>query len=167
MLSDVPVCAELCQIEMGRPDGCMRDRSARPRRPLSRRSSATHFTSEDFLITLRYAENLAGGHGFVYNPGERVLGTTTPLYALFLALAAALGLPADGVGKAVNILADGALCLADDRLASPGGARGRGQDRRLPGRGEPAPRPLGRVRDGDQPGDALRGALLAGACTAA
>ena len=45
----------------------------------------SRFTSEDFLITLRYAENLAHGQGLVFNPGERVLGTTTPLYTLFLA----------------------------------------------------------------------------------
>jgi hypothetical protein len=40
---------------------------------------------EDALITYRYAENLAGGFGFVFNQGERVLGTTTPLQALMLA----------------------------------------------------------------------------------
>lgn len=72
---------------------------------------ATHFTWEDSLITLRYAENLAHGHGFVYNVGERVLGTTTPLYALFLALTARLGLPPTLCGKAAAILADAALCV--------------------------------------------------------
>ena len=40
---------------------------------------------EDALITYRYAENLALGEGFVFNPGERVLGTTTPLFTLMLA----------------------------------------------------------------------------------
>ena len=40
---------------------------------------------EDALITYRYAENIALGNGFVFNPGERVLGTTTPLYTLILA----------------------------------------------------------------------------------
>jgi len=40
---------------------------------------------EDALITWRYAENLALGHGFTFNPGERVLGTTSPLSALILA----------------------------------------------------------------------------------
>lgn len=71
----------------------------------------THFTQEDFLITLRYARNIAQGQGFVFNPGQRVLGTTTPLYALLLAAALRLGLPAAALGKAVNILADGALCV--------------------------------------------------------
>jgi hypothetical protein len=74
-------------------------------------AAGSRFTNEDFMITLRYAENIARGQGFVYNPGERVLGTTTPLYTLFVALAAWSGLPATSTGKAANILADGALCL--------------------------------------------------------
>jgi len=36
---------------------------------------------DDAYITFRYAQNLAAGLGFVYNAGERVLGTTTPLCA--------------------------------------------------------------------------------------
>ncbi|MEP7359846.1 MAG: hypothetical protein ABI847_21525, partial [Anaerolineales bacterium] len=43
-------------------------------------------TVDDAYITFRYARNIASGVGFVYNAGERVLGTTTPAYALFLAL---------------------------------------------------------------------------------
>ena len=48
------------------------------------------FAYEDALITFRYAENLVKGLGFVYNPGERVLGTTAPLYGLILAVFRAL-----------------------------------------------------------------------------
>ncbi len=40
---------------------------------------------DDAYITFRYAQNLARGAGLVYNPGEMVLGTTTPLYAALLA----------------------------------------------------------------------------------
>lgn len=40
---------------------------------------------DDAFITYRYAKNLLEGRGFVYNPGERHLGTTSPLYALLLA----------------------------------------------------------------------------------
>jgi hypothetical protein len=76
----------------------------------------THSTAEDFLITLRYADNIAHGRGFVYNSGERVLGTTTPLYTLLLALAAALHLNAALVGKACNLLADGVTCYLLARL---------------------------------------------------
>ncbi|MCK5783757.1 MAG: hypothetical protein KAH06_04880, partial [Desulfobacterales bacterium] len=48
----------------------------------------TDICLEDALITYRYAENIATGNGFVYNFGERVLGTTTPLYTLLLAAGA-------------------------------------------------------------------------------
>lgn len=71
---------------------------------------ATHFTSEDFLITLRYAQNLSHGNGLVFNRGEYVLGTTTPLYTLFLAAAGWIGLPAALCGKLLNIAADCLLC---------------------------------------------------------
>ncbi|MFQ5924342.1 MAG: hypothetical protein ACE5M4_16020, partial [Anaerolineales bacterium] len=50
-------------------------------------------TIDDAYITFRYARNLLDGHGLVYNPGEAVLGTTTPLFALLLS---ALGLPIGG-----------------------------------------------------------------------
>ncbi|MEA3375248.1 MAG: glycosyltransferase family 39 protein, partial [Chloroflexota bacterium] len=43
---------------------------------------------DDAYITFRYARNLVQGRGFVYNPGEPVLGTTTPLYTLLLAAVA-------------------------------------------------------------------------------
>lgn len=48
----------------------------------------TWFKLEDAFITFRYSENIAAGNGFVFNPGERVLGTTTPLQTLLLALMA-------------------------------------------------------------------------------
>lgn len=41
-------------------------------------------TIDDAFITYRYARNLLSGNGFVFNPGEYVLGTTTPLYTLLL-----------------------------------------------------------------------------------
>jgi arabinofuranosyltransferase len=47
---------------------------------------------DDAWITYRYAENIAGGTGFVFNAGERVYGTSTPLYALILAAAGWIGL---------------------------------------------------------------------------
>jgi len=40
--------------------------------------------TEDAFITYRYAEKLSAGKGLVYNAGEHVLGTTTPLFALLL-----------------------------------------------------------------------------------
>lgn len=46
----------------------------------------SHWAYDDPFITYRYAANLLAGNGFVYNPGLRVLSTTTPLYTLLLAL---------------------------------------------------------------------------------
>ncbi len=44
------------------------------------------FANDDCYITFRYAKNIADGNGFVYNLGERVLGTTTPLWAIIIAM---------------------------------------------------------------------------------
>ncbi len=48
--------------------------------------SARNVLIDDAMITFRVAENLAYGRGFVYNVGEYVQVTTTPLYALVLAI---------------------------------------------------------------------------------
>lgn len=40
--------------------------------------------SDDSLITLTFAKNIAQGRGFVYNHPPSVLGTTTPLFAIVL-----------------------------------------------------------------------------------
>ncbi len=45
---------------------------------------ASRILLDDAMITFRVAENLAYGRGFVYNLGERVQVTTTPLYTLVL-----------------------------------------------------------------------------------
>jgi hypothetical protein len=42
-------------------------------------------TIDDAFITFRYSRNIVNGAGFVYNLGERTLGTTTPLYTLLMA----------------------------------------------------------------------------------
>ncbi|MEZ4667685.1 MAG: hypothetical protein R3E39_07180 [Anaerolineae bacterium] len=43
------------------------------------------FRLDDSFITYRYARNLADGLGLVYNPGDQILSTTAPLYAIALA----------------------------------------------------------------------------------
>jgi hypothetical protein len=48
---------------------------------------------DDSWIHLRFADNLAAGHGFAINPGAPVAGSTAPLWTLCLALAIALGVP--------------------------------------------------------------------------
>jgi len=50
----------------------------------------TGFIADDAFITFRYAENLAAGNGFVYNLGEKVMGTSTPFFTLLLSLFAAV-----------------------------------------------------------------------------
>ncbi len=63
-------------------------------------------TTDDAFITYRYAENIAAGLGFVYNPGEHILGVTTPLYTLILAFCALIGLKPMLIGPLLNVIAD-------------------------------------------------------------
>ena len=60
---------------------------------------------DDPYITYRYAHNLAHGNGFVYNVGERVQSTTTPLYTLLLAGVGLAGLDIPTVGYYLSIVA--------------------------------------------------------------
>jgi len=61
---------------------------------------------DDTYITFRYSLNLASGHGFVYNLGESVLGTTTPLWTLILALFSALGAPIEQAALVMSLACD-------------------------------------------------------------
>jgi len=91
---------------------------------------------DDAHISLRYATNLAEGHGLVFNPGEHVFGASTPLYVLVLAVFAVARLPMpllDGPaplawGKALCIAADAATAALWYRLLQ------RETDSRWPGR---------------------------------
>ena len=72
-------------------------------------------TIDDSFITFRYARNILAGNGFVYNPGEHVLGTTTPFYT-FLLTAAGLfsggtNAPFPVIAMVINAMADGATCV--------------------------------------------------------
>jgi len=51
------------------------------------------FAAEDAYITFRYAQNWAAGLGPVYNPGEHVLGFSSPLWTAWLALGAFAHVP--------------------------------------------------------------------------
>ncbi len=70
---------------------------------------------DDSFITYRYARNILSGSGFVYNPGERVMGTTTPLFTfLMVALGSLTGganAPFPYLSMGVNMLADAATCV--------------------------------------------------------
>lgn len=91
---------------------------------LAARAAFADFVFEDSYITYRYARNLAAGQGFVFNPGERVLGTSTPLWTLLLAGVARL------TGAAVPAVAGWLFPLAWAGAALLGAAllcsRGRG-----------------------------------------
>ena len=72
-------------------------------------------TIDDSYITYRYARNILAGNGFVYNPEERVLGTTTPFYTILLtALGAISGgedAPFPTIALYINAFADGMVCI--------------------------------------------------------
>lgn len=61
---------------------------------------------DDPYITYRYAFNLIQGNGFVYNAGERILSTTTPLFTALLAI---LGQFWNNLPVLANLI--GAVCL--------------------------------------------------------
>lgn len=73
--------------------------------------------TDDIYITYRYVQNLAGGNGFVFNPGERVFGVTDPGAGLLLAalhLASRIPIPAAGtLLTALCLLATAALLLRE------------------------------------------------------
>ena len=63
--------------------------------------------TDDPFITYRFADNLAQGRGFVFNPGDAnpALITTAPLYALYLAGWRLLGLPTPVVSLVTSVVA--------------------------------------------------------------
>lgn len=77
-------------------------------------------TIDDSYITYRYARNILAGKGFVYNPGEHVLGTTTPFYTLLLSM---IAIPLGGadanfpqLSLVLNAAVDGLNCYLLFRL---------------------------------------------------
>lgn len=63
---------------------------------------------DDAFIFFRYAENFSDGHGFVYNPGERVEGCTSFLWLLILSVAALFNYDLLWFSKIINSF----LCAA-------------------------------------------------------
>jgi arabinofuranosyltransferase len=85
---------------------------------LAMRLGAGPWPVDDAYITFRYARNLSSGLGLVYNPGQAVLGTSTPAFALLLALLAretGADLPWGALG--VSAAADAITVLLTYRLA--------------------------------------------------
>lgn len=65
---------------------------------------ARQIVLDDAMITYRVAENLAYGRGFVFNVGERVQVTTTPLYAIVLAAGTWLSGAAPRAALGLNVI---------------------------------------------------------------
>ncbi len=72
-------------------------------------------TIDDAYITFRYARNILAGLGFVFNPGEQVLGTTTPFYTLLMvglgSVSGGVTAPFPVLAWLLNALADAASCV--------------------------------------------------------
>jgi hypothetical protein len=69
------------------------------------------FLTDDAWISVRYAENLAAGEGFVWNPGgPRVEGFSNPLLVAIEALAHAVGWSAPGAARLLGVVS-GLACV--------------------------------------------------------
>lgn len=82
--------------------------------------------ADDAYITYRYAQNLLRGGGFVYNPGERHLGTTSPLLALLLSAVGRAYPDLPFWGSALSILSLGAAAFFSYLILSRAGAAAAG-----------------------------------------
>jgi hypothetical protein len=72
--------------------------------------------AEDAYITFRYARNLVSGYGLVYNPGEHVMGFTSPLWTLWSAFGVALVQDPVPWARATTLVADGITLVLAVRL---------------------------------------------------
>jgi len=74
---------------------------------------------DDAYITYRYSENIANGLGFVFNPGERVEGTSTFLFTVLLALASLLRQNIELTARCLGTISFVALiCFAHEHVRS-------------------------------------------------
>lgn len=74
------------------------------------------FLYDDAFITFRYAANIANGLGFVYNVGDRVLGTTTPAWTLILTIPQLIGFSMIKASMLLGIASDVITCNVLYRL---------------------------------------------------
>ena len=61
---------------------------------------------DDPYITFRYANNLVDHGQFVYNQGQWVLATTTPIYAFLMTIVDVVGLPVPATAVVLNLLCE-------------------------------------------------------------
>jgi hypothetical protein len=72
---------------------------------------------DDAYIHFRFAQNLAAGHGFSFNPDHPVPGSTSPLWVVLLAGAAVLGTPFWLAAKVYGVLFGAVAAVLAWRLA--------------------------------------------------
>jgi hypothetical protein len=70
-----------------------------------------NYTVDDAYISFRFAENLLGGRGLVYNPGERVEGYTNFLWVLLVAVPMELHISPVVATKIFGLAASSALLV--------------------------------------------------------
>jgi hypothetical protein len=58
---------------------------------------------DDAMISMRYARNLAGGVGPVWNPGERVEGYTNPLWVVYMSIFHLFPIPASKTSLFIQV----------------------------------------------------------------
>jgi hypothetical protein len=67
--------------------------------------------NDDAMISMRYANNLARGHGLVWNPGgERVEGYTNPLWVIYMSIFHLFPIPSSKISLAIQVT--GAILMA-------------------------------------------------------
>lgn len=79
--------------------------------------------AEDAYITFRYARHLASGLGLVYNPGERVMGFSSPLWTAWCALGFAIVREPIGWARMSALLCDVLTLLLAGRMLMRDGSR--------------------------------------------
>ena len=85
-------------------------------------AGAAGFPLDDSWIHLQFARNLAEGHGFSYNPGAPVAGSTAPLWTVLLGGGGALVGTSVGLAKALGIAATMAAGILTRRASLAWGA---------------------------------------------
>src|SRR2546422_3934340 len=81
------------------------------------------FGIDDAFINFRFAENLAGGLGPVFNAGERVEGYTTPAWVFLLAGLHRLGAPPPAGARGLRLAPAPATHLPARPARRPGAGR--------------------------------------------
>ena len=80
-------------------------------------AGAWGFPLDDSWIHLHFARNLAEGHGFAYNPGRPMAGSTAPLWTLLLAAGALVAGASVAMAKTLGVVCALAAALVTRRAA--------------------------------------------------